>query len=383
MKGDLFMKRFCIILVMLLGLASAAKADEFSVMNLVTDDQTVNVAAITDPTLKNAWGISFGPTSPFWVSANGSGVSNVYQVDPVTNAPTKLGLTVAIPGDGSVTGQVFNGNAAAFNGDRFLFVSEDGMISGWRGALGTAAEVIVPGSQANVYKGSAEATIGENSYLYAANFGAGTIDVIKGTAASPDLTGTFTDPGIPAGYAPFNIEHLADNLYVTYAQQDVNSHDDVAGLGHGFVTVFDTQGNFLRRVGTQGTLNSPWGLAIAPASFGQFAGDLLVGNFGDGQINAFNLATDSFVGQLPGVGGQTLSIDGLWALTIGNDSSAGNSQSIYFSAGPNGESNGLFGVIAPVPEPSTLALLCMGVVALGAFAWRRKRIRQNHTIRRH
>ena len=319
----------------------------------MTDDQTVNAAAITDPTLKNAWGISFGPTSPFWVSANGSGVSNVYEVNPVTNAPTKLGLVVSIPGDGSVTGQVFNGNAAAFNDDRFLFVSEDGTISGWRSALGTSAEVIVPGSTANVYKGTTEATIGGNSYLYAANFRAGTIDVIKGTAGAPDLTGSFTDPGIPAGFAPFNIRNLGDNLYVAYAVPDADKHDDVAGPGNGFVNVFDTQGNFVRRVGSQGTLNSPWGLAIAPASFGEFAGDLLVGNFGDGRINAFNLATDSFVGQLPGVGGQPLSIDGLWALTTGNDVSAGNSQSIYFSAGPNGESNGLFGVIvSPNPRRS-------------------------------
>jgi uncharacterized protein (TIGR03118 family) len=368
------MKSFCFSLVMLLGMAATAKADAFSVTNLVTDDQAVSAAAITDPTLTNAWGISFGPTSPFWVSANGSGVSNVYRVDPVSNAPSKVGLSVAVPGDGSVTGQVFNGNSAAFNGDSFLFVSEDGTISGWRGALGTTAETIVLGSTANVYKGTTEATVGGNSYLYAANFRAGTIDVLKGTASAPDLAGSFTDPGIPAGYAPFNIEKLGDNLYVTYAQQDANGHDDVAGPGHGFVSAFDTQGSFLRRVGTQGELNSPWGLAIAPASFGQFAGDLLVGNFGSGEISVFNLATHSYAGQLPGVAGQPLSIDGLWALTAGNDASAGNSRSIYFSAGPNGESNGLFGVIAPVPEPSTVALLCMGVVALRAFVWRRRRI---------
>jgi uncharacterized protein (TIGR03118 family) len=368
------MKRFCISLVMLLWLASAAKTSVFSVRNLVTDNQTVNAALIADPTLTNAWGISFGPTSPFWVSANGSGTSTIYQVDHLTDNPTKIGLTVSIPGNGSVTGQVYNGNATAFNNDLFLFVSEDGTISGWRGALGTTAEVLVLGDTANVYKGATEATIGGNSYLYAANFRAGRIDIIKGTAGAPDLAGNFTDPGTPSGYAPFNIENLGNNLYVTYALQDANQLDDVAGPGHGFVSSFDTQGNFLGRIGSQGTLNSPWGLAIAPASFGPFAGDLLVGNFGDGKINAFNLATNSFVDQLQGVGGQPLSIDGLWALTVGNGGSAGNSQSIYFSAGPNGESNGLFGVIAPVPEPSTFTLLCMGVVALGAFAWRRKRI---------
>jgi uncharacterized protein (TIGR03118 family) len=359
------MKRFSISLVILLGMVFPAKGDVFSVKNLVTDDQTVNTAAITDPVLTNAWGISFGPTTPFWVSANGSGVSTVYQVNSVMNAPpTKLGLVVSIPGDGSVTGQVFNGNTAAFNNDRFLFVSEDGTVSGWRSALGTTAEVLVTASPDNVYKGTAEATISGNSYLYAANFRAGRIDVIKGTAAAPDLAGSFTDPGIPSGYAPFNVQRLGDTLYVAYAQQDVTMLDDVAGPGHGFVSAFDAQGNFLRRVASQGTLNSPWGLAIAPSSFEQFAGDLLVGNFGDGRINAFDLATDTFVDQLPGIGGQPLSIDGLWALTTGNDVSAGNSQSIYLSAGPNGESNGLFGVITVVPEPSTFALLGIGAISL-------------------
>ncbi len=369
------MRHFCVCLITLLCLTPVAKADEFAVRNLVTDDQAANVATITDSTLTNAWGISLSTTSPFWVSANGSGVANLYQVDPVSNDPTKIALTVSIPGDGSVTGQVFNGNAAAFNDDRFLFVNEDGTICGWRSALGTTAEALALGSTANVYKGATEATIGGNSYLYAANFRAGTIDVLKGAAGAPDPSGSFIDPGMPSGYAPFNIQQLGNKLYVTYALQDAGTHDDVAGPGQGFVSAFDNQGNFLGRVGSQGTLNSPWGLAIAPASFGQFAGDLLVGNFGDGKINAFGFANNSFsyVGQLPGAGGQPLTINGLWALNVGNDGSAGNSQSIYFSAGPNGESNGLFGVIAPIPEPSTLTLLCIGVVALGAFVWRRAR----------
>ena len=193
--------------------------------------------------------------------------------------------------------------------------------------------------------------------------------MIKGTSSAPDLTGKFTDPTIPAGYAPFNIQKLGDRLYVTYALQDANKHDDVAGAHHGFVSVFDTQGNFIGRVGTAGTLNSPWGLAIAPASFGQFAGYLLVGNFGDGRINAFNLLTDTFVGQLLRLNGSELTIDGLWGLTVGNDGSAGSSNKLYFSAGPNGEADGLFGVIE-TPEPGTLSLL--GACAISGLIFRRR-----------
>ena len=261
-------------------------------------------------------------------------LTTLYSVDPLTNATAIVPLVVTIPGDGTVTGQVFNGTTN-FNNDLFLFVSEDGTISGWRGALGTVAETIVAASPANVYKGSALATIGGNAYLYAANFRAGTIDVIKGNPGAPDLTGSFTDPNIPAGYAPFNIQLLGDKLYVAYALQDAIQFDDVPGPGNGFVSVFDTNGNFLARVATRGELNSPWGLAIAPVSFGQFAGNLLVGNFGNGRINAFDVSNNTFVGQLSDRGGNPIIIDGLWALTIGNGGLSGSVEKIYFSAGPN------------------------------------------------
>jgi len=347
-----------------LALALPAAATSFTVVNLVTDDQSVNAAQITDPNLKNAWGISYSPTSPFWVSSNEVGLAVLYRVDPLSNATTKQGLEVTIPGAGNVTGQVFNpASAGNFNGDLFLFVSEDGTISGWKGSLGTNAEVLQLSSATNSYKGAAIAVIGTDAYLYAADFAGNQVDILKGNAAAPDLAGSFTDPGIPSGFAPFNIQNLGGTLYVTYAKVGPDG-DDESGPGNGFVSAFDLQGNFLGRVGSDGTLNSPWGLARAPASFGQFAGDLLVGNFGDGRINVFDTTTDTFIGQLLGAGGIPLAIDGLWGLIPGNDGGAGNSQSIYFSAGPGDEEHGLFGVLA-VPEPATAALIGLSIMMLG------------------
>jgi uncharacterized protein (TIGR03118 family) len=213
-----------------------------------------------------------------------------------------------------------------------------------------------------VYKGAAFGNVGGHSYLYAANFGTGAIDVLKGDPAAPDL-GRFTDPGLPNGFAPFNVQNLGGTLYVTYAKKGAG-RDEVDGAGLGFVSKFDLNGNFLGRVATQGSLNAPWGLAIAPAGFGSFAGDLLVGNFGDGRINAYDLGTDKFVGQLSDPSGKPLAIDGLWSLTPGNGSSGGNSGEIYFTAGPNDESNGLFGALVSVPEPSQTVLVAT-VLALG------------------
>jgi uncharacterized protein (TIGR03118 family) len=347
----------------------AAAAPLFDQTNLVTNDPLAHPAQVTDPHLQNAWGISSSSASPFWVSDNSTGLATLYRVDPNTNATTVVSLVVTIPpvNNGTPTGQVFNTGAAggAFNGDLFLFVSEDGTVSGWRNALGTTAEVLQLASTANVYKGTTEATINGHSYLYAANFRNGSIDVLKGDPAAPDLAGKFTDPGLPSGYVPFDIRLLGGKIYVTYALQDANKKDDVPGPGHGFVSVFDTQGNFIGRVASMGSLNSPWGLEIAPSSFGQFAGDLLVGNFGDGRINAFDFLTDAFVGQLLALDGSPLTIDGLWGLTVGNDANGGSSNKLYFSAGPDEETNGLFGVITAsavtVPGPGTILLLAVGL----------------------
>jgi uncharacterized protein (TIGR03118 family) len=369
------------------GFATTSKGDLFRVTNLVTDDQSVNSAKITDPFLRNAWGVSHSGGSAFWVSNNGSGVSTLYSVNPSNDATTKImlgsppdpsgGVVIPPPGTGTPTGQVFNSASAsgAFNGDSFLFVSEDGTISGWRGALGTTAEILKSPDTSNVYKGATFETTGGHSYLLSANFRAGTIDVLKGDTSAPDLTGKFLDPGLPANYAPFNIQILGTRIYVTYALQDSAKHDDDSGPGRGFVTAFDTQGNFQGRIGSMGALNSPWGLAIAPTSFGSFANDLLVGNFGDGTINVFkpDPASPGAVGQLIGLDGKPVAIDGLWALIPGNDGSGGSSTKIYFSAGPTGEQNGLFGVLQAVPEPSSLVLglIATGLMA-GPWAWKNR-----------
>ncbi|HEY2561552.1 MAG TPA: TIGR03118 family protein [Caldimonas sp.] len=358
--------------------AGAAKAQvRVDVTNLVTDDQLANPAQTTDPGLVNAWGLSYGPSSPFWVSSNGAGTAVLYSVNPVTQATTKVGLTVTMP-DVPVTGQVFNSASAtgAFNRDNFLFVSEGGAIAGWRNALGTAAEILQSASNANVYKGAAFATLSGNSYLYSANFRNGSIDILKGQTGEPDLAGNFTDPGLPNGYAPFNIQNLAGTMYVTYAVQDGAKHDEVAGAGLGIVDSFDTQGNFVARVATAGTLDAPWGLAIAPSSFGALAGALLVGNFGDGRINAFDVTSHNFLGQLAANDGTPLEIDGLWAIAPGNGGGAGSSAALYFTAGPGDESHGLFGVLTPVPEPSSALLLLAGLGGIAVLVRRRSAARR-------
>ena len=256
-----------------LALAAAAHAQvRVDVTTLVSDDAVAHPGKITDAGLVNAWGLSYSPTSPFWVSSNGTDTATLYAVNPATQATTKNALVVSTP-VGGVTGQVFNcAGAGSFNGDNFLFVGEGGAIAGWRGGLGTTAETLKPASPADVYKGAAFATLAGTGYLYAANFRAGGIDVLKGNAAAPDVTGKFLDPNLPSGYAPFNIQNLGGTLYVTYALQDAAKHDELAGAGRGFVDSFDPQGNLLGRVASAGTLDAPWGLALAPTSFGALAG---------------------------------------------------------------------------------------------------------------
>src|SRR2546430_3165050 len=296
-----------------IGAGAGAGKTAFTQTNLVSN-RTDQGASVIDPSLQNPWGISAGPSTPMWVSDNGAGVTTLYRGDGA-----KVPLTVVIPpgagsgeAQGTPTGTVFNGNGAAFRGDRFLFATEDGTLAGWQMAFGVVARTEVDNSlppPGAVYKGLAIGSTAAGDRLYAANFRGGAVDVFDSNF-SP--AGSFTDPKIPANYAPFNVQNLGGVLYVTFAMRDATGHDDVAGRGHGFVDAFDVNGNLLGRLVTHGQLDSPWGLAIAPPSFGKFPGDLLVGTFGDGRINAFTLDKGNFRAVLRDVvTGAPITIEGL------------------------------------------------------------------------
>ncbi len=354
------LKSTTVIALSTLGMASILTAGPIGFVQTNLASDVPGVAPVTDPNLVNAWGIAASSASPQWIGDNGTGTSVLYN-----GAGVKQGLIVTIPGDGTVTGVAFAGVAGSFNGDAFLFDSEDGTVSGWRSALGTAAETLQTGSSANVYKGLTDATIGGVEYAYLANFRTGAVDVIKGDSSAPNLTGNFVDPNLPAGYAPFDVRVLGSEIYVTYAVQDPAKHDDQAGAGNGIVSVFDLNGNFERRlVNNGGVLNSPWGLALAPSGFGDFGGDLLVGNFGDGRVYAFNPNTGTLAGTLTDAAGNPIAIDGLWSLSFGNGGAGGATSTLFFTAGPDGESHGLFGELTVAPEPATWMMNGLGLSAL-------------------
>ena len=335
------------------GLPAAARDGHeggvYQVTNLVSD--LPGVAAVTDPDLVNPWGISFSPTGPFWLSDNGTGKTTLYD-----GAGVKKGLIVVIPPPagssdaGAPTGQVFNGTTD-FAGKNFLFASEDGTLSGWRGGVdGTHAVVVDDSGPGAVYKGLALDSVGTANFLYAANFRAGRIDVFDKNFHPAVLAGTFQDKRIPLGYAPFNIQNVAGFLVVTYAKQDAAKHDDVAGAGHGFVDVYSSSGLLLTRLASRGPLNSPWGIALAPAGFGRFSHALLIGNFGDGRINAYDTRDGDYLGALRGPRERPVVIDGLWGLSFGNGGAAGDTNKLYFTAGSGHEQHGLFGSIQAASE---------------------------------
>ena len=346
-------------------------ANNYLVHNLVSD---IPGADKTDAALANPWGIAFSLTGPFWLSDNRTGLSTLYSVNSTTGLSiVALQVTVPLSAKGGTTGAPTGIVAPSFYGitgfqvaaginASFIFDSEDGTISAWaNGANPTRAIVKVDKSGSNaVYKGLAMGLNGTTPLLYAANFGGGTIDVFDTTYAAVSLP--FKDPAVPAGFAPFNIQNLGGKLYVAYAKQDNARADDVAGPGNGYVAVFDTAGVLLQHLISQAQLNSPWGLAIAPAAFGDFAGNLLVGNFGDGRINAFDAATGKFNAALQDVKGAPISITGLWALQVGNGGTGGDSSAIYFTAGiagPSGarEDHGLFGSIQAGPTFAASAVV--------------------------
>lgn len=333
--------------------------NEFVQTNLVSD-RTDQHAVVVDPSLQNSWGLAMSPTSPIWVADNAAGVATLYSVTPGGASATKLGLTVTVPGgrastgDGSSpTGQVFNGttgfvvsSASGSGPARFIFSSESGQITGWNPVAGATVAQLEFSSPTAVYKGLTIATSDAGTFLYATNFHDGTVDVFDTDFHLVQMPGGFTDRSIPADYAPFGIREINGLIYVTYAKQNAAKHDDVAGIGHGFVDVFTPNGFRVERLVNRGQLDSPWGLTIAPAGFGRFGGALLVGNFGNGQINAYDPFNGNFLGTLRDEGGHPIAIDGLWGLTFGT-ASTGGTGTLLFSAGINHEMDGLFGAINP------------------------------------
>jgi uncharacterized protein (TIGR03118 family) len=332
----------------------AGAPNAFEQENLVSD--VPGLAQNLDPNLVNPWGLTSSATSPFWVANNGTGTSTLY------NGPgVPQGLVVTIPGilqgvDSVPTGAIFN-SAGAFpigpggQNAAFLFSTEKGAIAAWHASLGTTAANMFVATDGAVYKGLALAGSGATAHLYAPDFANGKIDVIDANFQKTTLAGSFVDPILPSGYAPFNIQNLGGKLYVTYALR--NGSEDVPGPGNGFVDVFDLNGNFQQRLLSGGALNSPWGLAIAPADFGPFGGNLLVGNFGDGRINAYDLTNGAFLDTLKDENGDPIEIDGLWALKFGNGGNGGDPDDLYFTAGISDEEHGLFGEISAAEASGT------------------------------
>jgi uncharacterized protein (TIGR03118 family) len=379
------------LIAIFLDTASPVRADDgadgflrpnrYVVTNLTSD--ITGVAPNTDPVLQNAWGVAFTPNaSPFWISDNATGCSTLYDGQGAIQA---LQVKLPLPG-GSVpatackhadpnnppnptpaapTGLVWNQTSGATGflvpgtslSATFIWDTEDGTLSAWTGGLTPADQAVlaVDNSPGAVYKGLVFGVNAKGVFLFATNFRAGTVDVFGPANSSSNgqyvpitTDGGFIDPDIPAGYAPFGIQNIDGSLFVTFAMQNAAKHDDVPGLGNGFVDVFDTDGHLLRRFASRGPLNSPWGVARASYAFGRFSGDILVGNFGNGWINAFD-SNGIFLGALRDATGKPIAIDGLWTLTLGGGKNS-SSDTLYFTAGPNGETDGLFGTITPASK---------------------------------
>lgn len=341
-------------------LATACLADTFTQTNLVSDGSVS--AAVTDSQLINPWGVATSATSPFWVADHGTGLSTLYN-----SAGAKQGLVVSIiaPANtsSSPTGVAFNPNTANFDGHLFLFASENGSIEGWKSANGTNAIIVVDNSGIGAkYTGLAIA----GDKLFAANFANNSIDVFDANFSSTSLLGNFTDPNLPAGFAPYNIQYINGKLYVTFAKTSGGNP-----AGDGIVDVFDTNGSLLGRVISPGVLNNPWGLALAPSTFGSIGSSLLVANFGDGTIDAFDATTGTFLETLSDSSNAPIINQGLHGLIFGNGGNGGDPNTLYFTAGFDG-TRGLLGSLTPtsstpppvVPEPASFLLMATGVGAM-------------------
>src|SRR5215472_15556302 len=350
-----------VIVALALATASPIFAGSYKATNLVSDIAGANQ---TDTNLVNPWGISASPTSPFWISDNGTGKTSVYAISG-TNVTNPLVVTIPPPpGSPSSTaapdGNVFNesgggfsvSNGTASGSSVFMFATEDGTLSGWSPSvdlthafIAVDNSVVDPSDQQHrsaVYKGLAIASTSHGAFIYAANFRGGFVEMYDSDFT---LVKTFTDHTLRDSYAPFGIQRVGEKLFVTYAKLDSKKHDDVAGAGHGFIDTFDLDGNLLSRFAAHGTLNSPWGIALAPANFGDFSNALLVGNFGDGRINAFDVNSGAFLGQLKDALGNPHVFNGLWGLRFGNDGGAGPANTLFITAGIDDEAHGLFASI--------------------------------------
>ena len=318
--------------------ASAASDNVYSVHPLVSN--VPGAAPTTDPNLVNAWGLTASATSPWWVADNGTNVSTIYRANG-----TIVPLVVQVPI--RPTGAVFWSFTTRAV---FVFDTEAGQIRGWHPSQGNQTVVLADRSAVGaIYKGLAIASTTAGDRFYATDFHNGRVDVFDGNFNLITSPGAFVDPRLPAGYAPFGIQTIGSRVFVTYGKQDEDAEDEIAGQGLGFVDVYDTAGMLVSRVAQHGQLNAPWGLAMAPSDFGRFSGDLLVGNFGDGQINAYEeLSNGHFEhrGELRDAHGKSITIDGLWALQFGHGTpNNGPTNTLFFTAGPNDEANGLFGSI--------------------------------------
>jgi uncharacterized protein (TIGR03118 family) len=356
--------RRTIVLPLCLGvLACTATAQHYVQKNLTSDQ--MGVAPVTDPNLVNPWGLSRSSGSPWWVSDNGMGVSTLYDG---TGTPKPLVVTIptgdaSISPTGTPTGTVFNISTgfelAAGKPAVFLFVTEDGTISGWNpGVNPTSAVIMVNTHSASVFKGMALASImtragTTQTFLYAADFRGGRVRVYDSMfhRAMGFDGDAFDDDRLPHGYAPFNVQNIGGEMYVTFAKQDAEKHDEVDGAGLGFVDVFSPSGQLLRRLQHGRWLNGPWAMAMVPGDFGVYSHDLLVGQFGSGQVAVYDPVTGNFIDTLRDASNNPLAIGGLWALSFGSGGTSGPATTLYFSAGSDGEQHGLFGTITPVENP--------------------------------
>ena len=339
-------------------------ANNYLVHNLVSD--LPDVADHVDKNLVNPWGNGFSGSSPFWIGNNGTGTSTLYDgegdaISLIVNIPGPAGST----SPGAVSGVVFNADSPSFavatgKPASFIFCTEDGTISGWNSSVNvTNAQIMVDNSKSGaVYKGCTLGGTSAAPMLYAANFGLARVDVWDGNMNPVTSAAAFVDSAVPAGFGPFNIQNMGGKLYVLYAKKEAQGIDDVPGAGNGYLAVYDYSGNLQSTLISQGALNSPWGMAIAPATFGDFAGDMLVSNFGDGKINAFDPTTGALMGTLSDLMGNAISIPGIWSINFGNGGKGGDTSTLYFTAGISGygepvESHGLFGSIQPAPSFQT------------------------------